>query len=98
MKVIPFPNAAQRKNAIKSGTLFIEKIDVTQNQTMFGKHTFTCVDCGQQHSFEASNIIFKVLEFFCAKCGSLYKVTNPMLKILPSREPDPQTKPKRNRQ
>ena len=97
MKVIPFPNAASKKNARKSGNLLIEKIDLQSNNPIVGKQTFTCVDCGQQHSFETSNIIFKCLEFFCSKCGSLYKVTNPMLKILPTRQPDPKEKSKRNR-
>lgn len=39
---------------------------------------FTCVKCDTTQHIKFDNAIFRTVETFCSKCGSGWKVTNPM--------------------
>lgn len=74
--IIHFPNALQKSR----GKEILEPIVVQSSDTnkmLLGPWQFTCFKCKTKTSFESQNMIFKTIEFYCASCGSLHKVTNP---------------------
>lgn len=54
-----------------------EKIDASEVPT---KHSidFTCPTCYNHTKFTFDRMVFKNLQFFCSKCGTGWKVSNPL--------------------
>lgn len=38
---------------------------------------FSCPNCNKKSKSKFTDMIFRVLEFYCGHCGSFFKVTNP---------------------
>lgn len=74
--IIKFPGKHIEPKA-RSVRFVAEKIDV--NGTLpVGKLDFTCPTCYNQVTFRFEHMVFKNLQFFCSKCGSGWKVNNPV--------------------
>lgn len=73
-KIIRFPFAAQAKG---SKQLKLSSPDVVNNQILLGPWDFTCPRCATPTRFESKNMIFRTIDFYCASCGALHRVTNP---------------------
>lgn len=71
-KIVEFPG-----KPISSKNLLAEKIESNQCDNTH-KLDFTCVCCKNRTQFELTNAVFKQLELFCNKCGTGWKVTNPV--------------------
>lgn len=75
-KIIRFPFAAQNlKGGAKNPRVSTPL--VVNNQLHLGPWEFTCPKCKAPTKFESHNMIFRVVDFYCASCGSLHRVTNP---------------------
>lgn len=48
----------------------------SQNKMLFGPMKFSC-DCGHTSELHLQGVIFRYMDFYCAECGTHYKVTNP---------------------
>ena len=74
--IIEFPGGKKR---IRRETVnyVAESIDLQGNPPN-SKFDFTCVNCNNQTQLQIDNAIFKNVELFCSKCGSGWKITNPM--------------------
>lgn len=55
----------------------VERIDADVD-SQGHKLDFTCVTCQNITSFQLHNAVFKNLEIFCGKCGSGWRVSNPI--------------------
>jgi len=73
MKVIQFPGTAEvgKLNKVK-----YVKPEQASNILM-GELHFTCPNCTNKATFNISNMIFRLMEFYCTMCGRLHKVVNP---------------------
>jgi len=58
-------------------SLIAERLDPLHSPNT-SKLDFTCVTCHNTTHFELKNAVFKQLELFCSKCGTGWKVSNPM--------------------
>ena len=47
------------------------------NRIYLEETTFCCPTCEKQSSVKFTNVIFRMMEFYCEGCGNAYKVTNP---------------------
>ena len=74
--IIKFPGKYVKSKA-KSVRFVAEKIDVN-GTTPVGKLDFTCPTCYNLVTFRFEHMFFKNLQFFCSKCGSGWKVNNPV--------------------
>ena len=57
---------------------------------------FTCVVCQNQTHFEINNAVFKNLELFCTKCGSGWRVSNPVFATGKASDASTRTKPQKS--
>jgi hypothetical protein len=73
-KIVEFPG---NKRLGSSSNLTAEPLENTAT-SQSSKFDFTCVSCKNVTHFELGNAVFKQLELFCSKCGSGWKVTNPI--------------------
>ncbi len=73
-KIIRFPVAA---NKLSTKPPLLSKPVVTHDRIQLGPWEFTCPKCSTTTKFECTNIIFRVLDFYCASCGAFHRVTNP---------------------
>jgi transcription elongation factor Elf1 len=74
--IIHFPNAVQ---ASRGDLAMKPAVSTVKNnpQMLLGPWVFTCQKCNTKTSFESENMIFRQVEFYCATCGAMHKVTNP---------------------
>ncbi len=81
MEIIKFPGAAKLNKKVKQGQdLKVEPVpNSPKNKLMMGPIDFTCPHCRNKIKFTCENMIFKALDFFCSKCGTRTKVSNPAL-------------------
>jgi transcription elongation factor Elf1 len=50
----------------------------TSHHKMYLDETvFSCPNCNKKSKSKFTDMIFRVLEFYCGHCGSFFKVTNP---------------------
>ena len=80
-KIIEFPG---KKFSRSHSNLVAEPLDTSVTATA-SKFDFTCVSCKNVTHFELGNAVFKQLELFCSKCGSGWKVTNPIFASIKAR-------------
>ena len=74
--VVEFPG--KNKDRKRTTVNYVaEPVDLVGNPPN-SKFDFTCVNCNNISSIQFDNTIFKTLELFCAKCGTGWRVTNPM--------------------
>lgn len=54
------------------------KVKATEQRKLMldGPLKFSC-DCGHTSELHLEGIIFRHMDFYCAECGTHYKVTNP---------------------
>ncbi len=74
-KIIKFPFAVQGTKTSKQ--LKLTSPMVVNNQLHLGSWEFTCPRCDTPTKFDATNMIFRQIDFYCASCGCLHRVTNP---------------------
>jgi hypothetical protein len=82
--IIHFPNAVASRGdmAMKPAVTTVK-----DNPQMFlGPWVFTCQKCQTKTSFESENMIFRQVDFYCAKCGALHRVTNPAFSTIPPKK------------
>lgn len=72
--IIKFPH---KRVTHTQNSHMVERIDAP-GETQGHKLDFTCVTCQNITSFQLYNAVFKNLEIFCSKCGSGWRVTNPI--------------------
>jgi len=76
-EIIHFPNAVQASR----GAMELEPAKVTTKEGSYpmlvGPWQFTCQKCQTKVSFESQNMVFRSVDFYCAKCGSMHRVVNP---------------------
>ena len=68
---------ASSRRAIQKMDYVAEKIDVSEVPAK-SSIDFTCPTCYNHTKFTFERMVFKNLQFFCAKCGTGWKVGNPM--------------------
>lgn len=74
--IISFPNAIQ-DTLNESAKPVVSLSRTTNSQMHLGPWSFTCHKCNAKTSFNSENMIFRTVDFYCANCGSLHRVTNP---------------------
>ena len=74
--IIKFPGKNTVSRA-KSVPFVAEKIDVKEILPT-SKIDFTCPTCYNHLTFRFEHMIFKNIQFFCSKCGTGWKVNNPL--------------------
>ena len=74
--IIKFPNKKFSRR-IETPTYFVEKLDMADVPTT-SVIDFTCPTCYNHTKFTFERMVFKHLQFLCAKCGAGWKVGNPM--------------------
>jgi hypothetical protein len=74
--IVKFRSIKSKKQA-KTPDYFAEKIDV-EDIPSTSVIDFTCPTCYNRTKFTFERMVFKNLQFFCAKCGTGWKVGNPM--------------------
>jgi Zn finger protein HypA/HybF involved in hydrogenase expression len=62
----------------KNNALLLFKSESLKDQLCVGPWEFSCPKCKSKTKFDCSNMIFKSLDFYCASCGSFFKVINPV--------------------
>lgn len=77
MKIIDFPGAANMNKHASKKVIRETVPNETQNKILLGPLQYTCVNCNNVIKFEGENMIFKTIEAYCSKCGSLTKISNP---------------------
>lgn len=76
MKVINFPGAADLNK--KLPRLKREELPSSpQNQMIAGEASFTCPVCSNKTKMSFDGMIFRSLDFYCSKCGTRHKISNP---------------------
>jgi late competence protein required for DNA uptake (superfamily II DNA/RNA helicase) len=75
--IIKFPVAVQNKRCQKDPKPHVSAIGTPSNHLYVGPWEFTCQRCSTKTKFEATNMVFRSVEFYCASCGTLHRVTNP---------------------
>jgi len=84
--IIHFPNAVQSTRgdmAMKPAVVTVKDVN---SQIHLGPWVFTCQKCNVKTSFESHNMIFRQVEFYCASCGALHRVTNPAFTATPPKK------------
>lgn len=77
-EIIHFPNAVQKSRGAASLEPTVVRVDNSVTSQMhLGPWEFSCQKCKAKTSFEPKNMIFRSVDFYCASCGALHKVTNP---------------------
>lgn len=76
-KIIHFPNAVQKSRGGKVLQPDVIRCKDVNSQMHLGPWTFTCQKCFAKTSFNSENMIFRSVDFYCASCGALHRVTNP---------------------
>ena len=76
-KIIHFPNAVQSSRGDMAMKPAVVTVKDVYNQIHLGPWVFTCQKCNTKTSFESQNMIFRQVDFYCATCGALHRVTNP---------------------
>jgi transposase-like protein len=79
MTIVPFPGAAHSKASSQKKAKRTRTSHPEENLLM-SEFSYTCPHCAHKHYFRSEGIVFKVLEFFCSKCGVKQSVKNPSLK------------------
>jgi late competence protein required for DNA uptake (superfamily II DNA/RNA helicase) len=74
--IIKFPIAAQNARG-KGKKPDVEAIGAINTHLFVGPWEFTCQRCGTKTKFESHNMVFRSVEFYCASCGTMHRVTNP---------------------
>jgi hypothetical protein len=64
-------------NSSKNNALLLFKSEALKDQMCVGPWEFSCPKCKTKTKFECTNMVFKMLEFYCSSCGSYFKVINP---------------------
>jgi DNA-directed RNA polymerase subunit M/transcription elongation factor TFIIS len=73
--IIKLKNTPRR--SIQKLDYVAEKINASEVPTK-SVIDFTCPTCYNHTKFTFERMVFKTLQFFCAKCGTGWKVGNPM--------------------
>jgi hypothetical protein len=61
----------------KNNALLLFKSESLKDQLCVGPWEFSCPKCKTRTKFDCTNMVFKMLEFYCSICGSYFKVVNP---------------------
>jgi len=75
--IIHFPNAVQSSRGDLAMKPAVHTVKEPNNRMHLGPWMFTCQKCDTKTSFESQNMIFRQVEFYCASCGAMHRVTNP---------------------
>ena len=67
MEIIPIPLEFKKSQAVATSQ---------SKLLMSGPLKFSC-DCGHTSELHLDGVIFRHMDFYCAQCGTHYKVTNP---------------------
>ena len=78
-QLINFPGKT-RKRRQKISDVLVEKLQEPHVHVDVGQMRFTCPNCKHTANFDFTNMIFRTMSFFCAKCGNGYRITNPIFK------------------
>ncbi len=73
MSIIKFPGPEQVTSAQTSPEP-VAKLVV-------GPMSFTCTNCDDTCTADFKNMIFRVVDFHCAGCGTFFRITNPAFTI-----------------
>jgi hypothetical protein len=76
VEVIQFPNQDKKGDTPSSDRLYL------------GAFTYTCA-CGNKSTLSPQNLIFRSIEFYCPKCGTCHRISNPAFTPSP---PPPKSK------
>ena len=79
--IIHFPNAVQSTRGDMEMRPAVATVKDVNNQLHLGPWVFTCQKCNAKTSFESTNMIFRQVDFYCASCGALHRVTNPAFTV-----------------
>jgi hypothetical protein len=71
--IVDFP---KKRYPNTSSDLQVEKMEPNSAKT--GKIDFTCVTCQNTTQIEMTNAVLKEVELFCSKCGTGWRLTNPV--------------------
>lgn len=55
----------------------IKSEKTTEPRILIKEWSFRCLECNTHSKFQASNIIFKELKYFCSSCGTGNIIKNP---------------------
>lgn len=75
--LIAFPGSKKRSRK-KVDDLFLEKLGDHETHDSFKDYSFTCATCRHTNNFKFGGVIFKECSFYCAGCGTGYKLDNPI--------------------
>ena len=75
--IIKLRNTKGKSRKLDTAAYVAEKIDASEVPTR-SAIDFTCPTCYNHTKFTFDRMVFKNLQFFCAKCGTGWKVGNPM--------------------
>jgi late competence protein required for DNA uptake (superfamily II DNA/RNA helicase) len=76
-EIIHFPNAVQASRGDLAMRPAVTTVKDVNNQIHLGPWHFTCQKCQAKTTFTSENMIFRSVDFYCASCGALHRVTNP---------------------
>jgi transcription elongation factor Elf1 len=76
-EIIHFPNAVQSSRGDLALRPAVAMVTDVNQQMHLGPWNFTCHKCNTKTVFESKNMIFRSVDFYCASCGALHRVTNP---------------------
>lgn len=82
--IIKFPLGAQKARG-RGNRPNVSALSSINGQLYLGPWEFTCQKCGAKTKFESTNMVFRTVEFYCASCGTLHRVTNPAFSPAPKK-------------
>jgi hypothetical protein len=77
-EIIPFPKSKPRKT--KSNAWQVERVNTCASQPA-QTFDFTCVTCKNKTRLELKNAVLKNMDLYCDKCGTGWRVTNPVFSV-----------------
>lgn len=78
-KVIAFPGNGpppKPRSRTRRGPV-VTQPDVPHNRLKLGPIAYTCPHCQNVCEITGEGLVFRVLDAYCGKCGSLFRFTNP---------------------
>lgn len=82
--IIKFPLGAQKAKG-KGNKPNVTTLGTVNSHLYLGPWEFTCQRCSTKTKFESTNMVFRTVEFYCASCGTLHRVTNPAFTPTPKK-------------
>lgn len=76
--LVKFPKKRNGPVKRRLEDFLVERLPDHENHVSGGDLRFTCASCGHTASFGFKGLVFRECCFFCAQCGTGYRVDNPL--------------------